>query len=73
MIQEEIIEQANTEWDSSLLFAPKKDGLLRLCVDYRKLSAVTVMDSYNLQGMDKRIASLAEARFFLTLDASSGY
>lgn len=41
-------EPAQTEWASSVQFALKKDGTLRLCIDYRKGNAVTVRDSYSI-------------------------
>lgn len=36
MIQEDVIQPENTKWASPIVFAPKKGGLLRYCVDCRK-------------------------------------
>ena len=46
---------------------------MRFCVDYRKLNAVTVRDSYPLRRMDEGIDSLGDATFLTTLDCISGY
>lgn len=46
MLQKEIIEPANTEWDHPIAFSPKNHGLLRLFAYYGKLNAVTVRDLY---------------------------
>ncbi len=68
-----VIEPATSEWAAPVLFAPKKDGRLRFCVDYRKLNEMTVRDSYPLPRMDECIDSLGEAKVFSTLDAYAGY
>ena len=40
------IEPANSPFGAGVLFAKKKDGTQRLCVDYRGLNAITVKDHY---------------------------
>ena len=55
------------------MFAPKKDGKLRFCIDYHRLNTLTVKDSYPLPRMDECIDSLGEAKVFSTLDAYWGY
>lgn len=52
MLKEDIIEPITTEWASPIVFPPKKDGSLRCCVYYEKLSTVTVKDSYPFTHMD---------------------
>jgi len=68
-----IIEPAYSEWAAPVLFAPKKDGKLRFCIDYRKLNSMTQKDTYPLPRMDECIDTLGEAEYFTTLDAYSGY
>ena len=67
------MEESNSEWAAPVLFAPKKDGKLRFCIDYRKLNAMTVKDSYPLPRMDECIDTLGDAKIFTTLDAFWGY
>lgn len=45
MICQEIIEPAATEWASPIFVSPKKDGYLRLCMDYQKLNDIKVRDA----------------------------
>ena len=56
-----------------VLFAPKADGGLRLCVDYRGLNAVTVKDRYPLPLIDEMLSRLAGARYFSKVDLRDAY
>ena len=73
MLAMNVIEPAQSEWAAPIVFAPKKDGALRFCVDYRRLNAITVRDSYPIPRMDECMDSLGTAKTFSTLDANSGY
>ena len=73
MLDQKVIEPAQSEWASPVVIAPKKDGSLRFCVDHRKLNDLTVKDSYPLRRMDECLNTLGNAKVFTTLDANSGY
>ncbi|CAN8076676.1 unnamed protein product, partial [Agarophyton chilense] len=73
MLEEGVIEAAQSAWASPVVLVPKPDGSLRFCINYRKLDAVTVRDTYPLPRMDECIDSLGEASVFTMLDANSGY
>lgn len=73
ILSENIIEPAQTEWASPKAFAPKKNGIPRFSVKYRKLNAVTQRDSYPIPRMDERINLLGDAPVFSTLGGTSGY
>lgn len=47
-----------SEWAAPVLIVPKKDGQLRICVDYHYLNEMTQENSYPLPRMDKCIHSL---------------
>ena len=51
----------------------KKDGTLRLCIDFRKLNDRTLKDSFPLPRIDDTLNKLNGAKFFTTLDLESGY
>ncbi|GAA6045106.1 hypothetical protein JCM8097_008498, partial [Rhodosporidiobolus ruineniae] len=56
-----------------ILFIKKKDGTLRLCVDYRNLNSVTVKNKYPLPLIDETLTQLSGAQFFTKLDLRNGY
>lgn len=51
----------------------KKDGTYRLCVDYRALNDRTITDAYPLPRIQDTLDTLANAKWFSTLDLASGY
>ncbi|GAB7336849.1 hypothetical protein MBLNU13_g00019t1 [Cladosporium sp. NU13] len=56
-----------------LLFVPKKDGTLRLCVDYRALNSVTIKDRCPLPLIDETLSRLTGAYYFTSLDLKDAY
>lgn len=58
---------------SPILFVKKKDGSLRLCVDYRGLNSMTVKDRYPLPLIDDLLFQMRGACWFTTLDLRGAY
>ncbi len=56
-----------------MLFVKKKDGTLRLCIDYRQLNKVTVKNKYLLPRIGDLFDQLKGAGVFLKIDLRSGY
>ncbi|RVW12300.1 Transposon Ty3-G Gag-Pol polyprotein [Vitis vinifera] len=67
------IRPSTSPWGAPVLFVKKKDGSLRLCVDYRKLNRVTVKNKYPLPRIDDLFDQLCGACYFSKIDLRSGY
>ena len=73
MLQQDIVKRAQSEWAAPEVLAPKLDGTLRFCVDYRRLTAVTIKDRFPLPRMTDCLDSLGDAKYFSTLDCNWGF
>ena len=67
------IRPSTFPWGAPVLFVKKKDGTLRLCIDYRELNKVTVKNKYPLPRIDDFFDQLQGAQFFFKIDLRSGY
>ena len=73
MLDAGIIVPSKSPWTSPLVPIRKKDGGLRLCVDYRKLNQVTKDDRYPMPRVEELVEELGKARFISTIDLVKGY
>ena len=67
------IEPGSGEWSSPVVLIPKSDGTSRLCVDYRKVNAVTKTDAYPIHRIEDCIDRIGQAKFVTKLDLLKGY
>jgi hypothetical protein len=66
------VRRSNSSAGAPIIFVPKKDGSLRLCVDYRGLNKVTIKDRTPLPLMTELRERLAKATIFTVLDLKNG-
>ena len=67
------IEPAQSPFGASVVFAKKKDGSLRMCVDYRGLKNITTKDKYPLPRIDEILDNMSGCSVFSKLDLHQGY
>ncbi len=51
----------------------KKDGKLRICIDYRALNKITIKNNYPLLHIDDMLDQLNGAKYFNRIDLKSKY
>ena len=68
-----VISPSSSCWMSPIVLVKKKTGDLRLCIDFRKLNAVTQNDPYPVPRIESIMRNMAGCKFFSSLDLRSGY
>jgi len=67
------IRRSSSPIGAPILFVPKPDGILRLCVDYQQLNKITIKNKYPLPLMNQLRSRLGKATVFTKLDLKNGY
>ena len=67
------VEPSISPFASPVILVRKKDGTMRLCIDYRKLNAITKKDAHPLPRIEDIFDTLSGSKFFSTLDMAMGY
>ena len=73
LLEKRFIRPSVSPWGAPVLFIKKKDGILRLCIDYRQLNKLTVKNRYLLPKIDDLFDQLKGASIFSKIDLRSGY
>ena len=73
LLEKGFIRPSVSPWGAPMLFVKKKDGTLRLCIDYRQLNKLTVKNKYPLPRIDDLFDQLKGASIFSKIDLRSGY
>ncbi|KAA0066469.1 pol protein [Cucumis melo var. makuwa] len=73
LLDKGFIRPSVSPWGAPVLFVKKKDGSMRLCIDYRELNKATVKNRYPLPRIDDLFDQLQGATVFSKIDLRSGY
>jgi hypothetical protein len=68
-----LIRPSVSPWGVPVIFVKKKDGSLRLCIDYRDLNRATVKNRYPMPRIDDLFDQMKGAAVFSKIDLRSGY
>ena len=61
------------QWIANIVPVPKKDGKVRMCVDYRDLNRASLKDNFSLPHIDTLIDNMAKHSLFSFMDKFLGY
>jgi len=73
LLENQFISPSVSPWGAPVLLVKKKDGSMRLCVDYRQLNKVTIKNRYPLPRIDDLMDRLVGAEVSSKIDLRSGY
>nr|XP_043630277.1 uncharacterized protein LOC122601561 [Erigeron canadensis] len=73
LLDKGFIRPSNSSRGAPVLFVKKKDGSMRMCIDYRELNKVTIKNKYPLPRIDDLFDQLQGASYFSKIDLRSGY
>lgn len=73
LLRKGFISPSTSPYGAPVLFVKKKDGSLRMCVDYRGLNRITKKNRHPLPRIDELIDRFRTAKVFSKLDLLSGY
>lgn len=62
MEEMKVIEPSYSAWASPIVVVPKKDGTIRLCVDYRKFNSISHFDAYPMPRVEEIIDRVGSPR-----------
>ena len=73
MIELGVIKPLISPYSSPIVLVPKKDGLVRFCIDFRKLNKVTEFDAEPMPNMEEVINRMSGHRFYSQMDLCKRY
>jgi Reverse transcriptase (RNA-dependent DNA polymerase) len=73
LLEKGLVRPSVSPWGAPVLFALKKDGGLRMCLDYRALNKLTVKNKCPIPRIDEILDRLQGAQHFTSLDLRSVY
>ena len=73
MLEANVIRRSNTPWLSPIIIVPKKDVTMRLCLDFRRINAITVRPAASIPSTEDMFYALGKSKFRTCLDMKQGF
>ena len=68
LIDKGYIQPSVSPWGALILFVKKKDGIMRMCIDYRQLNRMTIKNNYLLSRINDLFNQVGGAKIFSKID-----
>ena len=68
-----MIEPSKSPYGAACLFAPKKNGKLRFCIDYRPLNNITIKNAVQPPSVEDCLQQMSGSKIFSMIDLAQGY
>ncbi|GJT80351.1 putative reverse transcriptase domain-containing protein [Tanacetum coccineum] len=73
LFEKGFIRPSSSPWGAPVLFVKKKDGSVRMCIDYHELNKLTVKNYYSLPRIDDLFDQLQGSSVYSKINFRSGY
>ena len=73
LLEQGIIKESESPYCAPVVLVGKKDGGVRMCVDYRKLNAETVADKYPMPRIEELVDKVGGAKYITVIDLTKGF
>lgn len=68
-----VVSKCKSPWNSPLVVVSKKDGSIRMCVDFRRINAITERYTFPMPDMQMLLDFLADSKYFSSIDLGQAY
>ena len=73
MLKAGVIRHSDSPYASPISVVKKKDGKIRLCIDFRKLKSITIFDAEPIPTLDELLVKIEGAKYFTKIDLTKAY
>ncbi|GFX77388.1 retrovirus-related Pol polyprotein from transposon 412 [Trichonephila clavipes] len=73
LLDMDLIEHSDSDWAHPVVCVAKRDGSIRLCIDFRLVNSFTIPDAYPMKHATDLIYEIGKAHFITVLDLTKGY
>nr|AAA50456.1 gag, pol and env protein precursor [Caenorhabditis elegans] len=73
MLNQKVIRESKSPWSSPVVLVKKKDGSIRMCIDYRKVNKVVKNNAHPLPNIEATLQSLAGKKLYTVFDMIAGF
>ncbi|GFW23414.1 hypothetical protein TNCV_3805121 [Trichonephila clavipes] len=73
LLDRDLIKHSDSDWAYPVVCVAKRDGSIRLCIDFKLLNSFTIPDTYPMKHATDLIYEIGKAHFISVLDLTKGY